>query len=129
MGGKVSAEYYRAWRASHPEYRARQNALRNARRASRGRGDRTAEYRARSKRRNGDIGSCLESSIVRRAKQLAATVKRPDYRTVLWDDTYEDLVGVCILALCEGHDPKEAMREWLRLEWGYRFRRAPFIDG
>jgi hypothetical protein len=131
VGGKQSAAYYRAYRASHPELKERYNELRRKRRAEQGRGDRSAEYRSRARRKaasSGDNGCCLESCIVKKAKQLAESVKRPDRRTVLWDDRYEDLVGICILALCEGRDPKAAMRSWLKEEWYYHFYRMPLLD-
>ena len=46
----TTAAYFRAWRAAHPEYRARQNRLRNERRRRLGRGDRSGEYAARRSR-------------------------------------------------------------------------------
>ena len=116
MGGKVSAEYYRNYRKAHPEKQARDRELRRERRRLVGRGDRTAEYRLRAKnekRLNGDNGTLAESAIVRRAKELAQRVKQPDHRTVVYDDCYEDLVGECVLALCEGANPEVAMQRWM----------------
>ena len=50
---------------------------------------------------------------MRKAKQLALRVKKPDMRTKVYDDTYEELVCVCALALCEGKDPAPAMKAWM----------------
>lgn len=46
----ANAAYHRAWRAAHPDYRERQNRLRNERRRRDGRGDRSAEYARRKSR-------------------------------------------------------------------------------
>lgn len=131
MGGKVSAEYYRAYRKAHPELQKRYNELRRQRRATKGREDRTKEYQQRAvtlQRRRGDGGQLLESCIVTKAKALAAQRKKPDRRTVLWDDRYEDLVGECVLALCEGRDPGNAMHTFLKKEWEHTWHRAYSIS-
>ena len=131
MGGRKSAEYYRKWRAAHPEYRARQNALRNERRKVKGREDRSKEYEHRRKtrlRRNAENGWTAESSLVRRAKELATAVREPDRRTLYWDDTHEELVGICVLALCEGSDPQRAMQQFLQREWQHRYHRIGSIN-
>ena len=110
------AAYYREWRKTHPEYRKRQNLLRKERRKKQGRGDRSREHKRRSQRRlqaTGDNGWCLESSLIRKAKELALRVKKPDLRTVVYDDCYEELVCVCVLALCEGKDAGVAMKVWM----------------
>lgn len=131
MGGKVSAEYYRKWRASHPDYRARQVELKREYRKTHGREDRSKEYRNRRTerlRRNADNGWPAESLLVRRAQELATAVKRPDRRTLYWDDTHEELVNICVLALCEGSDPHEAMRQHLKREWQHRYQRIGSIN-
>jgi len=122
------AAYYREWRKAHPEYRKKQNLLRRERRKRKGREDRSEEYKRRGKtylarasekhvqerlQATGDNGWCLESSLIRKAKELALRVKKPDLRTTVYDDTYEELVCVCVLALCEGNDPEEAMKAWM----------------
>jgi hypothetical protein len=112
----VDAAYYREWRRRHPEYRRRQNLLRKERLKRNGRGDRSQEYKKRYAKRlqaTDESGWCLESSLIRKAKELALRVKQPDTRTVVYDDCYEDLVGECILALCEGRDPGAAMKAWM----------------
>jgi hypothetical protein len=132
MGGKASAEYYRKWRAAHPEYKKRQNELRNERRKKRGRGDRSAEYRRRAEtrlRRSADNGWLAESSLIRAATAIVMSRKKPDRRTTLWDDTHEELVCVVTLALCEGTDPGEAMTTFMKDKWAWDYRRLPINDG
>lgn len=48
---------------------------------------------------------------------IVLTKCRPDGRTTLWDDRFEDLVGEVVVALCEDADPYAAMREWMRDYW------------
>jgi len=124
------AAYYRKWRREHPEYRKRQVELRKKRRQEKGRGDRSAEYKRAYERRKittGDNGWCLESCIVAKAKHLALRVKRPDHRTYVYDDCYEDLVGVCVVSLCEGSDPFEAMRRFMSERSRDARLRAPLL--
>lgn len=114
MGGRANAEYYRRYRAEHPAYREREKQrLRQRRR--RGKRNYVKEYQQRKRRRLQDDadGVLLESSLIRKAKQLALRVKRPDMRTHVYDDCYEELVCVCALALCEGTDPGAAMKQWM----------------
>ena len=67
----TSAAYYRAWRAAHPEYRARQNRLRNERRRRYGRGDRSTEYAARPSRAIPPVpGLHLGHRLFERARQI-----------------------------------------------------------
>jgi hypothetical protein len=65
---------------------------------------------------------------VRRAQELATAVRKPDRRALYWDDTHEDLVCVCVLALCEGNDPQKAMRQFLQKEWEHRYQRIGSIN-
>jgi uncharacterized protein with von Willebrand factor type A (vWA) domain len=127
----ADAAYYREWRRTHPTYRKRQNELRNERRKRNGREDRSSEYRRRGQerlRRNADNGALAESSLIRKAISIARARKSPDRRTALWDDTYEDLVGVVIVALCEGTDPGDAMTRFMRDKWAWDYRRLPLHD-
>lgn len=130
MGGKVSAEYYRKYRAEHPKYRARERERVRQKRKDHGRGDRSEEYQRRRLRlqERADKGVLLESSLMRKAKQLALRVKKPDMRDRVYDDTYEDLVCVCVLALCEGKDPGAAMKEWMTERVTRTRMRAPLHD-
>lgn len=135
MGGRVPAEYYRKWRAAHPEYKKREAERSRRRKAQYGRGDRTKEYQRQKERRrqqrlrkNAELGSLAESSLVRKARVLAASMLKPDRRTTLHDDRHEDLVGEAVLALCEGKDPAEAMRSWLKKERSHRFFKWGSLD-
>ena len=135
MGGKVSAEYYRKYRAANPEYRKREAERSRRRKAEKGRGDRTEEYRRRAERLRqrrlreaADHGCLAESSILRKARALAVEIRKPDRRTTLWDDTHDDLVGIAVVALCEGKDPAEAMRSWLKKERSHRFYKRGSVD-
>lgn len=111
------AAYYRKWRASHPEYRARQVKIQRERnRRSPRKRDYKREYQQRLDLRRLQEprgGALLESSLIRKAKQLALRVKQPDNRTYMYDDTYEELVSECLLAMCEGRDPGKAMHRWM----------------
>jgi hypothetical protein len=130
LGGKASAEYYRQWRAAHPEYRKRQNELRKKRRAEKGREDRQREYanqRVQRRRKNGDNGHLLESSVVRKARELVLQRRKPDIRNDLYNDAFEDLVGEVVLALCEGKDPGECMDVWTKEDNAWKYRRAPLL--
>ena len=112
------AAYYRAWRAAHPEYRARQNRLRNERRRRNGRGDRSAEYARRPSRATPELpGLHVGHALFDRARQV---VGQPTTTLVsLTDPLYEDLVSEATLALVEGVDPVDAVRR-------YRAREAAF---
>ena len=98
-------EYWRDWRRDHPEYRARQNILRNARRATAGR-DRAAEYAKRPSRAIPPL-----------------TPLFPDQRGArlsFWSDELRaDLHQERALAILEGRDPDVATRAYERreLEW------------
>lgn len=127
----MSAEYYRDYRRTHPEYRKRERQRLRERRRIVGREDRTVEYRRqreKERRVNADHGHILESCIFRQAHKIVLTKYRPDRRTVLWDDRYEDLVGEVVVALCEGSDPHTAMREWMRGYWSRRYHHLPILE-
>jgi hypothetical protein len=130
VGGRVPAEYYRKWRASNPEYRKRQNELRKKRRAEKGREDRQREYanqKVQRRRKNGDNGQLLESSVVRKAREVVLKRRKPDIRNDLYNDAFEDLVGEVVLALCEGKDPGEVMDVWIKEANAWQYRRAPLL--
>lgn len=89
--------------------------------------DRSRELEAkreRAIRARGENGGLLESSIVRKAREIASAKKRPDRRAAVWDDRHDDLVGICILALCEGKDAQKAMTEFLKAEWLHSYYRV-----
>jgi hypothetical protein len=103
--------YYRAWRAAHPEYRARQNRLRNERRARNGRGDRSAEYAQRKSRALPPMPGLHVGHDV---FELAREVVGPRSTTLvhLADQLYDDLLSEATLAFIEGRDPTEAVRAY-----------------
>ena len=105
------AAYYRAWRAAHPEYRARQNRLRNERRARNGRGDRSAEY---AKRRSRALPPIPTLHVGHDLFEVAREVVGPRTSTLvhLADPLYDDLVSEATLALIEGRDPDDAVRAY-----------------
>jgi hypothetical protein len=107
----TDAAYYRAWRAAHPEYRARQNRLRNERRARTGRGDRSAEYARRQSRAAPPIPTLLVGhSLFDEARKVVGP--RVTSLVQLHDPLYDDLVAEATLALVEGRDPKDAVRAY-----------------
>lgn len=77
---------------------------------------------------NGDNGGLLESCIVRQARKIVLTKRRPDRRAALWDDRFEDLVGEVVVALCEGSDPHVAMQEWIGQYWRRRYHHLPLFE-
>ena len=105
------AAYYRAWRAAHPEYRARQNHLRNERRKRHGRGDRTAEYARRLSRAIPSVpGLHLGHDLFEQARRIVGP--RRTGLTTLYDPLYDDLLSEATLALLEGRDPADAIRHY-----------------
>jgi hypothetical protein len=114
-----AAAYYRAWRAAHPEYRARQNRLRAERRRLNGRGDRSAEYKARPSLALPPIPELHQGHpFFDRARAIVGP--RRSTLTVLADPLPDDLIAVAVLALVEGADPREAVRRFKAIEraWG-----------
>ena len=106
-----AAAYFRAWRAAHPEYRARQNRLRNERRRSKGRGDRSAEYAARRSRAMPPMpGLHHGHTLFERAREIVGP--RSTTLVNLADPLYDDLVAEATLALIEGRDPADAVRAY-----------------
>jgi hypothetical protein len=107
----TSAAYFRAWRAAHPEYRLRQNRLRNERRRRDGRGDRSAEYLSRPSRAMPPMpGLHLGHKLFERARQVVGP--RRTTLVNLEDPLYDDLIAEATLALIEGRDPEDAVRAY-----------------
>ena len=121
------AAYYRAWRAAHPEYRARQNRLRNERRARNGRGDRSAEYAARASRALPPVPP-LHLGPTRFEQARAIVGPRRTSLVQLIDPLYDDLIAVATLAILEGTDPHEAIRAYGARERAYGRVTAPLIE-
>jgi hypothetical protein len=105
------AAYYRAWRAAHPEYRARQNRLRNERRRRHGRGDRRAEYARRPSRALAAFPELHHGHDLFAQALLVVGPRRSSLAT-LHDPLHEDLLSEATLALLEGLDPIEAVRRY-----------------
>ena len=116
----ADAAYYRAWRAAHPEYRARQNRLRADRRRRNGREDRSREYARRRERRQCERhmrqadapvpALHLGHDLFEVARQIVGP--RRTAFVLLHDPLYDDLVSEATLALIEGRDPHEAVRAY-----------------
>ena len=105
------AAYYRAWRAAHPEYRARQNRLRTERRRRQGRGDRSAEYAKRVSRSIPPVPAMhIGHDLFEEARRIVGP--RRTSLTTLYDPLYDDLLSEATLALLEGRDPTSAIRHY-----------------
>ena len=121
------AAYFRAWRAAHPEYRARQNRLRNERRRCHGRGDRTAEYARRKSRALPPIpGLHHGHDLFERARRIVGP--RRTTLVALYDPLYDDLLSEATLALLEGRDAEEAIRHYGARERSYGRVTCPIPD-
>jgi hypothetical protein len=126
----VTAEYYRAWRAAHPDYRKRQRELRADRRRRQGREDRTAEYAARAARRAAAAPS--EMPVPHTGHELfdlARAVVGPNRSglTVWLDPLHQDLLSVATLALLEGADPAAAVKAYRSREYAWRRVTGPLV--
>ena len=132
----MNADYHRAWRAAHPEYRAREVERSRQRRALHGRGDRSAEYaRQRERRamahrlRSGENGAVETSHpLLEAARTAALRHVRPDRRSVLFRPTFEDAVSEALVAIVAGEDPIPAVRRYLSAERAWLMSTAPLLD-
>lgn len=124
----ADAAYYRAWRAAHPEYRARQNRLRAERRRLNGRGDRTAEYRRRRSRALPSIPPLHDGHhLFDEARRVVGP--RRTTLVALHDPLHDDLLSEATLALIEGRDPREAIRSFRAREKAFGRITCPlFLD-
>jgi len=112
------AAYFRRWRAAHPDYRDRQNRLRNDRRRRAGRGDRSAEYRHRPSRAiPGVPGLHLGHALFEEARRIVG--QRRSTLVALHDPLHDDLLSEATLALLEGRDAGEAIRRYGARERAY----------
>ena len=123
----ADAAYYRAWRAAHPDYRARQNRLRAERRRRNGREDRSTEY---ARRRRPTIPPMPALHLGHDLFNLARRIVGPRKTSfvVLHDPLYDDLVSEATLALIEGRDPTEAVRRYGARERTYGRVTCPLFD-
>jgi hypothetical protein len=121
------AAYFRAWRAAHPEYRERQNRLRNERRRRDGRGDRSPEYAKRPSRAIPPMpGLHLGHTLFERARQVVGP--RRSTLVNLEDPLYDDLVAEATLALIEGRDPTDAVRRYGARERAFGRVTCPLLE-
>jgi hypothetical protein len=124
---KRDAAYYRAWRAAHPEYRARQNRLRNERRRANGRGDRSVELAARRSRAVPPLpGLHLGHALFERARRIVGL--RTTTLVNLADPLYDDLIAEATLALIEGADPVDAVRRYRAREVAFGRVTCPLLE-
>ena len=123
----ANAAYHRAWRAAHPEYRERQNRLRNERRRRDGRGDRSAEY---ARRRSRAIPPVPPMHLGHHLFELARRIVGPQRTTLvtLQDPLHEDLLSEATLALLEGRDPADAVVRYRARERAYGRMTCPLLE-
>jgi hypothetical protein len=123
MGKPTSPDYWRRWRAAHPEYRARER--------DRARTRRRAGYRSPKKRRPLVEPEPIEPEphpLLTWAQELAAGIVREDGRARLSDELYADVVGEILLAKMERQDPVARATAWLRAERSWRHHLAPLLE-
>jgi hypothetical protein len=121
------AAYYRAWRTAHPEYRARQNRLRNGRRLRKGRGDRSREYAQRASRAMPSVpGMHLGHDLFEQARRIVGP--RRTSLTTLYDPLYDDLLSEATLAILEGRDPEHAIRHYRSSEQSFGRVTCPLFE-
>ena len=123
----ADASYHRAWRAAHPDYRARQNHLRNERRRRNGRGDRSAEY---ARRRSRAIPPIPPMHLGHHLFELARRIVGPQTTTLvtLQDPLHDDLLSEATLALLEGRDAADAVGRYRARERAYGRITCPLHD-
>ena len=110
------AAYFRAWRAAHPEYRERQNRLRNERRAAQGRGDRAREYAKRPIR------------AVEPLPELYPNLRHGRVLSFREDELKMDIEQERALAVIEGRDPDDAATTYRRIEQAWWAFTAPLRE-
>ena len=124
MGRPASPDYWRQWRAAHPEYRERERERARARRRS--------GYRSPKTRRAPAV--VVEPMVVAPdpllawAQQLATGLVREDRRSRLSGELYPDVVCEILLAHFERQDPVVRATAWLRRERSWRHHRAPLLE-
>lgn len=107
--------YWKKWRAEHPEYAARQNELRRARRAINGRGNRAVEYAKRASR------AVLKPPLLFPQLRHGTLVS-------YWDEELRmDLEQERALAVLEGRDPDKAAKEYRARETKFSRLTAPLL--
>lgn len=135
MGKPTDPAYWRTYRATHPEYAARDRARNRVRKATRApRLDRSAEYARRNAgRASGPIEPILElhygHPLFDQARELVAPIAYTGmaYRFPSEVDR-EDARSEAVLAILEGRDAVEAVRSFLAGERGRRLVEAPLLE-
>jgi hypothetical protein len=127
----ADAAYFRAWRAAHPDYRARQNQIRNERRRRQGRGDRSAEYAHRRARATATATQPIPDlhhghDLFEEARRIVGP--RRTSLVVLYDPLYDDLLSEATLALIEGRDPQVAVQQYGTRERSYSRVTCPLFE-
>ena len=113
----VDAEYYRRYRAEHPEYRQRQRERARKRRQEGRRGNRSQEYkrRAAKKRLAREQPTGLDTDpMLQRARAYAAKHAYVDGRTSVKSDLYDELVSEVLLAMVTKESRAERVQAWKR---------------
>jgi len=118
--------YWRRWRADHPEYRARQRELRNARRRKYGRGDRSREYARRKSRAGEPLPPKHEGHWFFEIARGVVGPRITGFHS-LEDPLYDDLLSVAVLAILEGEDVKAAVDAYRRAELSWGRITAPLL--
>jgi hypothetical protein len=122
------AAYYRAWRAAHPEYRARQNGLRNARRRLNGRSDRPAlpvRVRARPRSEPPPVPEInqvdLRHALYERGVSIVGGFRKPQGGTFVFASEliHAEAIQVAVLAILERRDPRKAVAAFKTREYGW----------
>ena len=126
------AAYYRAWRAAHPEYKKRQNELRNARRRIQGRGDRSREYARRAPppappKPIPPVWHAGQHPLIDLAWGYVKRCPRGVAISFREDELVIDAIGVAVLAMLERRDPAEAVRAFYAVEINWIVKAAPFL--
>jgi hypothetical protein len=131
----TTAEYFRSWRAAHPDYRRREVARTARRRAAGGRDSRATEYRNRARadaragarRREAEAIPPLHTGHL--IFDLARELVGPSTSglTVFLDPLHEDLLSEAVVALVAGADPADAVRRFRSSEHAWRRVTAPMV--
>ena len=111
MGKPKDPEYWKKWRAQHPEYRERERQ----RMKRRERGDRSGEHRRRAARlrakREAEVHPALQTHpLLRCARCMVASVMKQDGRLMVYDDVFDEAVAEALYSWALGEDPMEGVR-------------------
>jgi len=115
MGKPKDPDYWRKWRAAHPEYVAREKERSRKRRANGQRGDRTIEYRNRAARLRVAreavaLPTLATHPLMRCAHCLVSSIVQRDMRHRVYRDLYDDAVAEVLMAWVTGERPMDAIK-------------------